>query len=178
LAAPKGKKRTSSKTVASLQPKTQKTSKPAGRPSLYNEETALEVCVEVANGSNLTAIGQRADMPSERTLRDWAANNETFSQMYARARELRADARADRIDSYVTRTIAGEIDAQVARVAIDAEKWQAAKEQPRRYGDKVSAELTGKDGEALIPADGSSRDLARAILDILRESKVTDGQQE
>lgn len=42
----------------------------------------------------------------------------------------------------------------------------------RDLGLADKSELTGKDGEALVPPDSSPRDLARAILDVLREAKV------
>jgi hypothetical protein len=46
----------------------------------------------------------------------------------------------------------------------------------RDLGLADKSELTGKDGAELMPADGSSRDLARAILDILREAKVEQAE--
>ena len=58
--------------------------------------------------------------------------------MYARAREARADLRSERIDGYVADMIAGKLAPDAARVAIQAEQWQAGKEQPRRYGDKIA----------------------------------------
>jgi len=80
-------------------------------------------------------------MPDRDTVYAWLGKYTEFSDNYARAREDRADWRSDRIDDYVRRMISGEIDANTCRVAIDAEKWQAGKEKPRRYGDKL--ELSG-----------------------------------
>jgi hypothetical protein len=42
----------------------------------------------------------------------------------------------------------------------------------RDLGLADKSELTGKDGEKLIPENVPARDLARAIFDILREAKV------
>jgi hypothetical protein len=42
----------------------------------------------------------------------------------------------------------------------------------RDLGLTDKSEFVGKDGSALIPDDTSSRDLARAVLGILREAKV------
>src|SRR6185503_4070223 len=42
----------------------------------------------------------------------------------------------------------------------------------RDLGLADKSELTGKDGSALLPDNSSSRDLARAVLDILREAKI------
>ena len=79
-----------------------------------------------------------ADMPSKDTLYRWKRQNKEFSDQYARAREHRADSRQDYIDELVGKLLTGDIDPQVARVAIDAEKWQMGKEQPRSYGDKLA----------------------------------------
>lgn len=50
------------------------------------------------------------------------------------------------MDELVESLKAGEIDAAPAKVIMDAYRWQAARENPTRYGDKVRTEITGKDG--------------------------------
>ena len=76
-------------------------------------------------------------MPAQSDVYKWLIETPKFSEMYARARETRADSRADRIDEIVGMVVSGELDPNAARVAIDAEKWLAGKEQPKRYGDKI-----------------------------------------
>ena len=115
--------------------------KKRGRPSKLTLETAAEICELVACGSNLTRICKQPEMPDITTVLKWLAENPDFSQHYARAREMRADARADRIDAITEKLERGEIDANSARVMIDAEKWQAGKEQPKRYGDKQTLDV-------------------------------------
>lgn len=46
----------------------------------------------------------------------------------------------------------------------------------RDLGLADKSELTGKDGEALMP-EGSVRDIARAIFDVLREAKLEGNEQ-
>jgi hypothetical protein len=46
----------------------------------------------------------------------------------------------------------------------------------RDLGLADKAELTGKDGSELIPESTSTRDIARAIIDVLREAK-TEGSE-
>jgi hypothetical protein len=77
-------------------------------------------------------------VPTEHAIRIWAIRDEQFGSQYARAREHRADARSDRIDDVIDDVKAGSLDPQAARVIIDAEKWQAGKENHKRYGDKFS----------------------------------------
>ena len=49
-----------------------------------------------------------------------------------------------------TETITGDMT-EHRKLKIDARKWVVAKMQPKKYGDKITQELTGKDGAPLIP---------------------------
>lgn len=115
----------------------------AGRPSEYNETIAGQICELVSDGENLHRICQMDEMPSRQTVYKWMRQQAAFADKYARAREARSDARADRIDTIVSQVLSGEVDPASARVAIDAEKWQAGKENPKRYGDRITTEHEG-----------------------------------
>ena len=65
----------------------------------------------------------------------------SFSDDYMRARDDRGDLRNDKIDEIRDNMLAGLIDFNTARVAIDTLKWQAGKEAPKRYGERL--ELAG-----------------------------------
>ena len=82
-----------------------------------------------------------------------------------RAREERADARQDYIDELAERLIAGDIPSDAARVAIDAEKWQMAKEKPKVYDNKV---------ENTIKLDES----AQALWVAVTTGKIPEGAAE
>ena len=88
-------------------------------------------------------------MPCRVAIYSWFRKYPEFANDYARARELRADSRSDRIDGHVELVVAGKLDANAARVIIDAEKWQAAHEQPRRYGDATMLKHADADGNKL-----------------------------
>lgn len=113
------------------------------RLSEYTEEMADKICDLVAGGSNLTKIGQMDDMPCRDTIYKWKRENEAFADNYTRARDTRADARADRIDGIIDKVESDELPSDRARVMIDAIKWMAGKEAPKRYGDKVEVEHSG-----------------------------------
>jgi hypothetical protein len=120
------------------------------RPNVYDaKETMALICDLIARKQTLNQICQLPNMPSHETVRQWLLNDSELAANYACARELRADARADRIDEITAMIINGELDPQAAKVVIDAEKWLAGKEMPKRYGDKVTQEVTGKDGGAI-----------------------------
>jgi len=44
-------------------------------------------------------------------------------------------------------------DVQRDRLRVDTRKWFAARLDPKKWGDKLSAEVTGKDGAPLIPPE-------------------------
>jgi hypothetical protein len=60
-----------------------------------------------------------------------------------------------------------------SRLRVDSRKWLLSKMLPRVYGEKVA--LTGEGGTPLIPENTSSRDLARSVLQLLREARIDDG---
>ena len=117
--------------------------KPIGRPSLYTVELGAAICAEVAEGSNLSRICAQDGRPARDTVYKWLQAHPAFADQYAHAREDRADHRFDRIDDVIVDMRAGTIDSNQARVEIDVIKWQAGKEKPKVYGDKIQTEHSG-----------------------------------
>jgi hypothetical protein len=109
----------------------------------FTEEMALTICERLANGESLKAICTSDDMPARSTVFKWLAENKTFSDMYARAREEQAEFMADEIVSIADGQTT-DSDVQRDRLRIDARKWVAAKLLPRKYGDKLELEHGGK----------------------------------
>lgn len=99
------------------------------------------ICRGVAAGLSIQKCCAQPNMPNKDTIFEWLMDDESFSDQYARARERRADARAERIDELADEVKSGTLGHLEARVIIDAEKWQAGKENSKRYGDKL--DLTG-----------------------------------
>lgn len=116
---------------------------PLGRPSLYTPELADEVCERIACGESLKAIAREQDKPDERQFYRWLRDNEEFRQQYTLAREAQGDADADAVSDIGQRALTGEIDANAARVAIDALKWSAGKRKPKVYGDRQQIDVSG-----------------------------------
>lgn len=124
-----------------------------GRPSDYTPELADEICTRLANGESLRAIcsSDRDDwMPHIGTVLRWVGQHEEFREQYARAREIQAETMADEIIGIADDA---DIDAGAgvakARLQVDARKWVASKLLPKKYGDKLQAEVSGPDGGAI-----------------------------
>jgi hypothetical protein len=154
--------------------KTPKTGQPKrigpGRPTMYTPELADEICTRVGLREPMSKICAEPGMPSERTILMWRLKHDDFATKLERAREHRALARADKIDDYVEQLALGKLDPHAARVMIDAEKWQAGKELPKRYGEKL--EVGGRDGRSLgeelgLGAEAVMIKTARWVADLL-----------
>lgn len=110
----------------------------------FSQAIANEICDRLAKGESLRKIcGEERDdfIPGRTTVLKWLAENEAFASQYARARELQADAKFE--EAWEIAETATVENVQVARLKIDTIKWQTAKLQPKKYGDKVA--LTGGD---------------------------------
>lgn len=94
----------------------------------------------VASGANIGEACESQGVKREHAYAYMLANPEARRE-WEHARELSADAYADRIASL----IAGDMpEPQSARVKLDALRWLAAKRNPRVYSDKQSIDLNVK----------------------------------
>jgi hypothetical protein len=191
MAKSPNKKRTSSSKAATLQPKEVRAKKPkqesAGRPTIYTEEIGDLICARLAEGESLNAICAGENLPAESTVRSWAVNPEhPISAKYRAAREVGYMKMADELleisddgsndwmerrhgdDKESTWVVNGE-HVQRSKLRVETRKWILSKALPKVYGDKVA--VTGEGGAPLIP-ETPTRDLARAIIEVLREAKV------
>ncbi len=104
-------------------------------------------------------------MPNPDTIYAWLKDKSGFSDQYARAHEERADRMSEEIleiadetayDTTVKTNKKGdEFEAQDSewinrsRLRVDTRKWLMARLAPKKYGDKVSQEVSGADGGPL-----------------------------
>lgn len=151
--------------------------KKPGRASLYSKALADRICKRLAAGESLRSICRDDKMPSESTVRRWALEDmRGFSAQYAQARDLGLDTIADEIldiaddglnDTYKDEDGNKRTDHDViarSRLRVDARKWYLSKMAPKRYGDKISAELTGADGGPIEFTDTERAAKIAAIL--------------
>ena len=131
-----------------------------GRPTIYTDALGDSICERLMDGESLKSICSAEDMPHRSTVFRWIVANETFRDMYARAREEQAETMADEIvsiaDEGETKVIMGNDGTSMVvfdstavarnRLRVDARKWVAAKLKPRKYGDKVQTEISGPNG--------------------------------
>ena len=134
-----------------------KSRRPAAKPVTYTRCIADEICDRLATGESLRSICRDPHMPDEKAVRLWViARAGTFAPQFTRARELGFQSIAEEIieisDADYTLPD-GAVDngaVQQARLRSDNRKWFLSKMMPRQFGDKVTQEITGEDGGALI----------------------------
>lgn len=147
-----------------------------GKPSSYTPEMGERICAELADGKSLRAVCRAPGMPGEATVRAWVMDDVGgFAAHYARARDLGVDAMADEIldisaDGSGDKGADGKVDnenVQRSRLRVDTLKWYVSKLAPKRYGDRVTNEIVGANGQPLIPARDPEQEVM-ALLDYLR----------
>lgn len=150
------------------------------------EDQAKTICERIADGQSLLSICRDTpDMPSTSTIYDALAADKTFSDKYARAREVQADKLAAEIveiadDSRNDTQVDDEGNEIVnhdhiarARLRVDARKWYASKVAPKKYGDRLT-----HDGDANNPVAVAvtydAKTLARAMLATIAKAETDD----
>ena len=123
-----------------------------GRPTIYSEQIASEICERISDGKSLRSITSDTRMPGMTAVCKWLADgeHEDFAKQYARAREIQADTLADEIlqiaddaenDTYTDKDGNQRTDYEAvnrSRLRVDARKWYASKVAPKKYGDKLT----------------------------------------
>lgn len=148
---------------------------PIGRPpDPFDPEIATAICERVAGGSTLAKISKEEGMKSIPTIYKWLRDHTEFANDYRLARQQRAETRNDRIDTYKEDVLGGKIGADVARIVIDAEKWQAGKENAAVYGDKVTLAGDAENPLQLLAVRLDKAVAARNLIDVTPVHKAID----
>lgn len=138
-----------------------------GRPTIFSDELATEICTQLAEGNSLRSICEKPEMPSMGTVLRWVLDgqHEEFRKQYELSRDIQADVLADDIQHIAdhtqkgikTKTTSdGKVETQEGdmtehrKLQIDARKWIAARLKPKKYGDKVEQTIQGGDKPILI----------------------------
>jgi hypothetical protein len=135
--------------------------KKIGRPSAFTEEKAQEICRRIAEGESMRHICLLEGMPSQSMIYRWLDENKSFREQYAHAREKQADAFLDQIQEIAhdgrndweiqecertkqDRIVLHAEHVQRSRLRVDTLKWVMSKLAPKKYGDKLDIEHSGK----------------------------------
>ncbi len=111
-------------------------------PTKYTPELAERLLGFIAVGDSVRQACDRDGMPDKATFFRWLAHEgpeyDHLRVQYEKAKEMRAEARFERLRDIGERVEAGKLDPQAARVAADIEKWCLGRERPMKYGESVT----------------------------------------
>jgi hypothetical protein len=100
-----------------------------------------EICSLIANGVTYRDICERYDIGMN-ALITWMDADTERSHACARARELAAQSYEERAEELIDGADDAFALSKAKELAIHL-RWRAAKANPRRYGEKVTTEVTG-----------------------------------
>ena len=124
---------------------------PAGRPTKFSEELVQKFFAEYTKDGGTIDKASRAIGIDPRTFYQWTEDHESFSQMYARARKIKAARMFEEIvqisDDITRDTMVDERGNDApnhaaiarARLRVDTRKWIMAKVLPKLYGEELAA---------------------------------------
>lgn len=131
-----------------------------GRPTTYNEETAVKIIERMCEGESLRSICSDEGMPNMSTVILWKSKHEEFSKQYETAMQSRAQHLFDEMleiaddsskDKIVDENGNERTNTEVvgrSRLRVDTRKWALSKMIPKLYGDKVEQIVSNPDGES------------------------------
>ena len=160
--------------------------KKLGRPSIYSDALAHEICRRLGDGESLRKICLDDGMPDKATVMNWLTTKPDFLDQYARAREIQAETQFDEIIdivdqppelSYVTdkngELIEVKFDATYVawmKLRVDTRKWTAAR-MSRKYNERITP-VEEKNDPSII--DVSVRDLMDVAVKRLELIRIAE----
>ena len=133
-----------------------------GRPGFqWTEEIEDYIVAKIVAGHSLRAIVQMAkdedfkgkSFPAFETIMAYVASNKDFAHKYTRAKDIQQDLMAENIIDIMDGRYPGFENAELGQRKESAEirKWVMGKLRRKKWGDVKVTEVTGGDGQPLIP---------------------------
>lgn len=138
-----------------------------GRPELYSNELAIEICTEIAS----TTLGLKSlcklheDFPSHATIFKWLAENKEFLDLYTRAKEMQSEMLIDEMieisddasNDFMT-VQKGDQSYEMenkewtsrSKLRIETRKWIAAKLLPKKYSDRIQQDISVSGAKVIL----------------------------
>lgn len=110
----------------------------------WTTETTSQICELIESGKSINSFAGKKGMPSAPSIYRRMVKDPEFAALIQTARAAQQEAEMDKCiqlaDSATPETV------HVIRLQIWARQWRASRLFPKRWGDKASMEITGRDG--------------------------------
>ena len=134
-----------------------------------NESLVDEILERIMSGESVNAICSEPGMPARKSFYMWIIEDDKLRERYESALNARVHSMSEDLldiaDAAVPTTPMGTTDTGAVakqRLQVDTRKWLLSKLAPKKYGDKITQELTGANGGPILTKDVS--DLSDAEL--------------
>ena len=134
-----------------------------------------EILERIAAGESMRAICADAHMPERSTVLRKMDADQDFATRCARARIWQADALEEDMAEIERDTLTGVVEPKAASVVLSSKRWRAAKLAPKKYGDKITTEVTGANGG---PVEISDTDRAAKVAALVAKAKMRQSTDE
>lgn len=133
-----------------------------GRPTIYTDELATEICNRIALGESVRSIVRDAHMPSSSTIFRWLLDEtkKPFWEQYEKARNIQAELMFEELleiaddgsNDWIERenkdgstyNVIYHEHVQRSRLRVDTRKWYLSKVLPKKFGDKLDLNPPGR----------------------------------
>ena len=150
-----------------------------GRKSEFTPEIGDKICDQISEGKSLRTICASEKMPTKGTVFRWLAKNKDFENQYARARVESTNALFEELldicdnatNDWMEQNAKDEDrkiwklngeHVQRSRLRVDTRKWALSKLQPKKFGERITTEHTGR----VALTDLSEAELDRRIQEL------------
>jgi len=148
-----------------------------GKPTSMTPEVVDRIVMALSDGRSLREICEAEDLPDRSTVMRHLHRDPQFRALYLTAREIGADALADEVVGMAMRAKPDE--ANIVRVRAEVAKWACATYAPKRWGNRVQAELSGPNGSPLsvqaVPTMMVPTQVAQAVRDPIDKAAADMG---
>lgn len=141
--------------------------KKIGRPSIFTQELADEICAELAEGKSIRTVCAPEGKPSIQTFFRWLREKESFREQYARAKEEASDALVEEMLDISDDSLPNALEnitekganavVQAHKLKVDTRKWIASKLKPKKYGEKLDVTSDNKPIPLLYAVSNNNR---------------------
>lgn len=154
--------------------------KSTGRPSIRSDEVVQKILARMASGDSLRRACFEDEMPAPSTFLLWVSQDKALSEQYDRVREVRADGMFEEMldiaddgtNDWMLRGhgdndpgwVANGENIQRSRLRVDTRKWALARMNPKKFGEKITNEVVGKDGGPIATTTIDAKKLTKEQL--------------
>ena len=143
-------------------------------PAKKNPKLLAEVVERIALGQTLAALGRELGFHPT-SWGEWCRADEDLGIAYAQARETGQDVIADEVMQIIDSVPAQSEEIQRAKLRAEMRLKLLAKWNPKRYGDRLSTELSNKPGETLkVEGTADTAAIAASLAAAMRDANRGD----